>query len=331
MIVQRSVENVHAPLSAELLDAAIELAIWPSFSRVGYHIRRRLFSWQPLAPGAMADRTALITGPTSGLGRATARALALAGARLVLVSRDERKLAELGEELATLTGVDRYRVLAVDMSSLAEVRRAVETISAEEARLDVVIDNAGGMFDERRESDDGIELTLALMVVGPFALVRGLMPTLQRSDDARVVTVSSGGAYAQPVDFADLEWRQREWSGPRAYAQAKRIQVALVREWALRLDDTSVAYNAMHPGWVDTPGLEDSLPGFYGVMRPLLRNAEQGADTIIWLATSPQVEPPGGRLYLDRRPRPFDRYPGTRLSAADRRRLWQTVEELASR
>jgi dehydrogenase/reductase SDR family member 12 len=316
-------------LPVRALDAGLELAILPSFSNLGFAIRSRLFGWREPAPAALAGRTALITGPTSGLGVATARELARAGARLILVSRDESKLEALRLELMALTGEDRYRVMPVDMSSLAAVRRAVREVSASEERLDVLIDNAGGMFDQRRESPDGIELTLALMVVGPFALISGLMPMLRRSDDARVVTVSSGGAYVQPVDFGDLEWRQREWSGPRAYAQAKRIQVGLVREWARRLRGSSVAYNAMHPGWVDTPGLEESLPAFYRLMKPLLRNAEQGADTMVWLALSPAVSPPGGRLYLDRRPRPYDRYPGTRLSAQDRAELWRVVAELA--
>jgi dehydrogenase/reductase SDR family member 12 len=317
-------------LVQRLVDDALEVAVLPSFSRLGCSIRRLLFDWQGPEPGALAGRTALITGPTSGLGRATATALADAGARLVLASRDEERLAQLRDDLISRTGEDRYRVERVDMSSLADVRRLVDLIARDEPRLDIVIDNAGGMFDQRRESPDGIELTLALMVVGPFTLVRGLMPMLRRSDDARVVTVSSGGAYAQPVDFDDLHWTRREWSGPRAYAQSKRIQVVLVREWARRLAGTSVAYNAMHPGWVDTPGLEESLPRFYRVMRPLLRDSRQGADTIVWLATSPDVEPPGGRFYLDRRPRPFDRYPGTRLSAEGRAELWSVVEELAA-
>ena len=98
-----------------------------------------------------------------------------------------------------------------------------------------------------------------------------------------------------------------------------------MREWARRLRRSGVAFTAMHPGWADTPGLADSLPGFYRFMRPMLRTAEDGIDTILWLATVPDGGPASGRLFLDRRPRPFDRIPGTRLSAADRRRLWDLV------
>jgi len=250
---------------------------------------------------------------------------------VVLAGRSAERLAALSNELAAATGTDGYPTLVVDVSSLASVRAAVEQLDGREERLDILVDNAGGMFRERRESEDGIELTLALMVVGPFALISGLMPLLRRAPAGRVISVASGGMYAQPVDFEDLEWRSREWSGPRAYAQAKRIQVALVREWARRLAGTSVAVNAMHPGWVDTPGLEESMPRFHRLLRPLLRNVEQGADTITWLSANPGERATSGRLYLDRRPRPFDRYPGTRLSGEDRRALWRIIAEMARR
>ncbi|HWH36819.1 MAG TPA: SDR family NAD(P)-dependent oxidoreductase [Candidatus Limnocylindrales bacterium] len=320
------------PALGAAVDALLELSIVGSFSSAGPAIRRRLFDWPPAAPPAVLDgQTALVTGPTSGLGREVARALALAGARVVLAGRSAERLAALSNELAAATGTDGYPTLVVDVSSLASVRAAVEQLDGREERLDILVDNAGGMFRERRESEDGIELTLALMVVGPFALISGLMPLLRRAPAGRVISVASGGMYAQPVDFEDLEWRSREWSGPRAYAQAKRIQVALVREWARRLAGTSVAVNAMHPGWVDTPGLEESMPRFHRLLRPLLRNVEQGADTITWLSANPGERATSGRLYLDRRPRPFDRYPGTRLSGEDRRALWRIIAEMARR
>jgi NAD(P)-dependent dehydrogenase (short-subunit alcohol dehydrogenase family) len=135
--------------------------------------------------------------------------------------------------------------------------------------------------------------------------------------------------YAQPLDLDDLAWARRPWNGTRAYAQAKRAQVALIREWARRVPPEDVAFSAMHPGWAATPGLEASLPGFSRVMGPLLRTAGDGADTAIWLATDPAAARETGRLFLDRRARPFDRVPNTRLSGADRRRLWDLVVRLA--
>ncbi len=113
-----------------------------------------------------------------------------------------------------------------------------------------------------------------------------------------------------------------------AYARAKRAQVALVREWARRLRGTGVVANAMHPGWADTPGLEASLPGFARLVGSGLRSAREGVDTTLWLAAAPEARAATGRLFLDRRARPFDRVPSTRLSAADRATLWDAVARL---
>ena len=191
------------------------------------------------------------------------------------------------------------------------------------------MDNAGAIFPERSESPDGIEATLAVLVVGPFVLVSGLLPLLRRTPGARVVCVTSGGMYTQKLDLDDLQSTVVPFSGPRAYARAKRAQVALVREWARRLRGTGVTINAMHPGWADTPGLAETLPGFYRAMRPVLRSPAEGVDTIAWLAADPAGAATSGSLYLDRRPRPFDRVPGTRLSAGDRRRLWDMIVALS--
>jgi dehydrogenase/reductase SDR family protein 12 len=160
-------------------------------------------------------------------------------------------------------------------------------VLATEPRLDVLVDNAGAIFPERTVGPDGIEATLATLVVGPFALEAALLPLMARTPGSRIVAVTSGGMYTQPVRLDDLQYEREPWSGPRAYARAKRIQVALMREWSRRLAGAGVdvAVNAMHPGWADTPGLAEALPGFYRHMRRLLRTPAEGADTIVWLAT----------------------------------------------
>ena len=312
-----------------LIDAGLEISVVGSFTRIGPAVRRRLFGWSSPPAGAMAGRTVLVTGPTSGLGRAATDALADLGARVVLVGRSEERLALLRDELVGVHGEDRFPVVVADMGSLASVRAAVAQILATESRLDVLIDNAGALYPERIEGPDGIEATLAVLVVGPFVLVAGLLPLMRRTPGARVIAVTSGGMYFQRLDLDDLQSRTEPFTGARVYARAKRAQVALVREWARRSAGSGVSFAVMHPGWADTPGLAETLPGFYGLMRPLLRTAAEGADTIVWLATQPEPESTSGRLYLDRRPRPFDRMPATRLSAADRRRLWADVVGLA--
>ena len=312
-----------------VVDELLEQSVAGSFTRVGIGLRRRLLAWSDMEPGSLAGRTVLITGPTSGLGRAATEALAGLGARVILVGRSRERLAAVRDALVAAHGVDRFPVVVADMGSLASVRAAVTTILETESRLDVLIDNAGAIFPGRTDGPDGIEATFATLVVGPFVLVSDLLQLLQRTKGSRVIAVTSGGMYFQRLDLDDLQSIAMPYSGARAYARAKRVQVALVREWARRLGPAGVAINAMHPGWADTPGLAESLPGFHELMRPLLRTPADGADTIVWLAASRAGRTRSGALYLDRRTRPFDRLPTTRLSAADRGRLWDEVVGLS--
>jgi dehydrogenase/reductase SDR family member 12 len=311
-----------------LVDGFLELTIVGSFTSPGFLLRRQLFGWEPPPDGVLAGRTVLVTGPTSGLGRATADAVAGMGARVILVGRSAGRLAGVRDGLVAAHGEDRFPIVVADMGSLASVRAAVARVLDVEPRLDVLVDNAGTIYPERIVGPDGIEATLAILVAGPFVLLSGLLPLLRRTGGARVISVTSGGMCTQALDLDDLQFASGTFSESRAYARAKRAQVALVREWARRLAGSGVTVNAMHHGWADTPGLAESPPGFYRRMRPLLRTPAQGADTIAWLASDPAAAGAGGQLYLDRRPRPFDRIPGTRLSRGDRRLLWNEVVAL---
>lgn len=307
------------------IDDALELTVVASFSRLGFELRRRLFGWTFPGADALAGRTALVTGPTSGLGRAATEQLAALGARIVLVGRNEARLAAVRDALVTAHGEDRFPIVVADMGSLGSVREAVGRVLDTEPRLDVLVDNAGAIFPERTEGPDQIESTFVTLVVGPFALVSGLLPLLRQTEGGQVIAVTSGGMYAQRLDLDDLEFARGRYDGARAYARSKRAQVALVREWARRLAPSGIRVNAMHPGWVDTPGLAEALPAFHGSMRRLLRSPIEGADTLVWLAASSEAGRETGKLFLDRRSRPFDRIPATRLSAFERQRLWAAV------
>jgi NAD(P)-dependent dehydrogenase (short-subunit alcohol dehydrogenase family) len=312
-----------------LIDGALELTVVGSFSRVGYEVRRRVFDWKEPRPEALAGKTVVVTGPTSGLGRAATERLAALGARVVLAGRSETRLAALRATLEARHGEERFPIVVVDMGSLGSVRAAAARIMETEPRLDVLIDNAGAIFPTRVDGPDGIEATFATLVVGPFALTAGLLPLLRRSDRPRIIAVTSGGMYTQRLDVEDLLSTSEPYSGPRAYARSKRAQVALVREWAQRLRADGIAVNAMHPGWADTPGLAEALPTFHRLMRQVLRTPEEGADTLVWLAAAHEAGAFSGGLFLDRRRRPFDRVAGTRLSLGDRRRLWDAVVALS--
>ena len=249
--LRRDARAVIAPLA----DDALELSVIGSFSRIGPAVRRRLFGWQNPPVGALAGRTVLVTGPTSGLGLAVTGAVAALGASVVLVGRSEERLGRLRDDLVGRHGEDRFPLVIAELGSLASVRAAVARIIETEPRLDVVIDNAGAIYPERIEGPDAIEATLAVLVVGPFALIAGLRPLLERTPASRVIAVTSGGMYAQRLDLDDLESRSGRYSGARAYARAKRAQTALVRERARRFARSGVSYSVMHPGWADTPGL----------------------------------------------------------------------------
>jgi dehydrogenase/reductase SDR family protein 12 len=311
-----------------LLDDLAEVLVAPSFTRMGFRLRQRLFDWPDAESYSMAGRTVVLTGPTSGLGRATAGSFARMGARLILVGRDAGRLERTRLELlAEVPGLEAVTVVA-DMASLASVRAAAAEILEREPRIDVIVDNAGAMVPTREVTDEGFERTFAMMVLGPFTLVSRLMPRLLESPDGRLVAVTSGGMYTQALPLDDLAYERGAYMGAKAYARAKRAQVTLIREWGRRLRGTGVVANAMHPGWANTPGLEASLPGFTGLVGGQLRTAAEGVDTTLWLAAAPEARASSGRLFLDRRERPFDRFPFTRLSAADRTRLWGAVVEM---
>lgn len=311
-----------------LIDDLAEVLVLPSFTRTGFRLRHRLHGWLDAESYPMTGRTVVLTGPTSGLGRAAAGSFAHMGARLVLVGRDAGRLERtLGELVAEVPGLEATTVVA-DMGSLASVRAATAAILEREPRIDVIVDNAGAMVPTREVTEEGFERSFAIMVLGPFTLVSRLMPRLAASPDGRLVAVTSGGMYTQSLPLDDLAYERGTYTGARAYARAKRAQVALVREWARRWRSTGMVANAMHPGWANTPGLEASLPGFAGLVGGQLRTADEGVDTLVWLAAAPEARRASGRLFLDRRARPFDRVPSTRLSAGDRARLWDAVVAL---
>ena len=311
-----------------LIDDLAEVLVVPSFTRAGFRLRQRLYAWPDATSYPMAGRTVVLTGPTSGLGRAAAGSFARMGARLVLVGRDADRLERTRVELvAEVPGLQAITVVA-DMASLASVRAAADEILEREPRIDVIVDNAGAMVPEREVTAEGFERTFAIMVLGPFVLVSRLAERLSESPDGRLIAVTSGGMYTQALPLDDLGFERGAYNGAAAYARAKRAQVALMRAWARRLRGAGVVVNAMHPGWAATPGLEASLPGFARLVGSRLRSAAEGIDTMLWLAAAPDARALSGRLYLDRRPRPFDRIPSTRISATDRVKLWDAVLRL---
>ena len=309
----------------DLIDEVLEATVVLSFTNVGAAARRRLFHWDE--PGSLAGRTVAITGANSGLGLAAARAMAGRGASVWMLVRDEAKGEAARDEVIAATGNDDVSVLLADLGDLASVRDVAAELRANVSSLDVLVHNAGALYDTRRESTDGIELTLQVHVVAPFLLTAELVEPLAAAG-GRIITVASGGMYTQPLTLDDLQ-SAHDYKGTTAYARAKRAQVLLTEEWAERLAPRGITVHAMHPGWADTPGVTASLPGFAKVTGPFLRSPDDGADTVVWLAAAPEGADTTGRFWLDRRPRATHKVPWTRSGDEHRRELWDAVADLA--
>lgn len=309
---------VAAPL-ARAVDELLEASVVGSFSRLGPAVRRSVAGWSDPAPGSLVGRRIVVTGATSGLGAAIARSVGALGAEVDVVGRDAGRGEAVALEVEALGGRATFR--RCDLAELAQVRALAEQLSSG-APIDALVHNAGALLAERRTAADGLEVTWASMVVAPHLLTR-----LLAERTGRAIWMSSGGMYLQALDLDDWSWARRPWDGTRAYAQAKRAQIDLVVEATDRGE--APLQVAMHPGWADTPGVSDSLPGFARLMGPLLRSPDQGADTAVWLAGQPAAALRGGAFYLDRRPRGTVRWPGTGTSREDRRRLRALVDRQA--
>lgn len=308
---------------SDLVDTVLESLVAPSFTTMGYRVRRRLESWRPLDDYDLTGRVIAITGPTSGLGLAATEQLSRCGASLVLIARNAEKVQALADRLP-----GPAEILVADLGELDAVRRAGEALAALE-RLDVLIHNAGALFNERRMASSGIELTVAVQVVAPFLLTGMALERLRSTPGSRVLTMSSGGMYATGLTVSRLQMEAEGYQGAEQYARAKRAQVTLNEQWAAAVPE--VLFHALHPGWADTPGVEEALPVFRRVVGRLLRSSEEGADTLVWLAADDEPTRSNGDFWHDRRRRSIHRLASTtRSDTAERREaLWAWVSQAA--
>jgi len=309
-----------------ILDTVLDRSILFSFDRSGFLRHARGFRSRDLDVD-LGGRVCLVTGANSGIGRAAAAALAHRGADVWLLCRDRARGEEAVAFIRRTTGNRRVHLEVLDVSHLAAIRAFAQRFAP--ARVDVLIHNAGVLPDTRQKTPEGLELTLATNVIGPFLLTQLLHAKLAAAGNARVILVSSGGMYAQRLSLDDLGWTQRPFDGVTAYAQTKRMQVILTEMLARRWSRERIAVHAMHPGWADTPAVRSSLPRFWQLMRSRLRTPEQGADTLVWLAVAPPAATPAGRFWLDRAPQPTHLLPFTVERPRDRTGLWRTCQQLA--
>jgi retinol dehydrogenase-12/retinol dehydrogenase-13 len=247
---------------------------------------------------ALQAKLCLVTGSTAGIGFEIARGLAGAGCRVVLACRDQAKGESTRNTIAGETGNSGLELLLVDLASQRSIRNAGEEFSRRYDALDVLVNNAATGMLTRQESPDGIELTFATNVLGYFLLTTLLLPAMRNAPAARVVNLAS--LMAGGLDLDDVEFKRRHYEPSAAYAQSKQADRMLTWAFARRLEGSSVTANAMHPGVVATNLLKTFAPGLSGI------NPVEGADTAIWLATSPDVEGMTGRFWTFRKERPCE-------------------------
>jgi dehydrogenase/reductase SDR family member 12 len=326
--LQRMVGGSATPPALSPVTRMADRAILPGligFSRLGYILGKHR---RPVASALYAGRTIVLTGGTSGIGRAAARELVRRGGNLVVVGRDGEKLKGLLDELGGLKTGGWIETERADLSRLGEVQKLADRLMRRHDRIDALINNAGALFNDYGLTDEGIERTMATDLVSPYLLTVLLLPALKAAGSARVVNVASGGMYTQGMRAHMLESEPSDYDGPTAYARAKRGLVMLTEAWASRWVDFGIGVHAMHPGWVDTPGLKASLPAFHRQVAPLLRTPEQGADTIVWLAASPDAQRASGRFWLDRKIRATHVFRHTADTEEDRRDLIRALDAL---
>lgn len=277
----------------------------------------------------MQGKTVLITGATDGIGKETARALAKQGATVVIVGRNREKSARVLAELKQTTGNPNIELLLADLSSMKEVRALADAFKAKHDRLDVLVNNAGAIYDSRQVTVDGYERTFATNHLAYFLLTSLLLDLLKKSAPARIVNVASETHKSGKLDFDDLQ-SEKNFAAFTVYGTSKLANVLFTYELARRLAGTGITANCLHPGVISS-GFGNSTNRLlrlgFALVRPFMTDAVKGAETTIYCASSPDVEGVTGEYFKNQRP-----YPSRKLThnEAIAKRLWDVSERLTS-
>jgi NAD(P)-dependent dehydrogenase (short-subunit alcohol dehydrogenase family) len=251
----------------------------------------------------MNGKICLVTGGTNGIGKATAQALAQMGATIVIVGRNAQKTSQVVEEIRVASGNKNVGSLQADLSSQTEIRRLADAFKRKYSHLHVLLNNAGGFFMRRQLRGNGIEMTFALNHLASFLLTNLLLDTLKASAPARIINVSSNAHASGKIEFDNLQGERAY--GPRAYDNSKLANILFTMELARRLEGTGVTVNALHPGFVATGFAKNNgkvIAALVSLITPLVaRSPAKGAETSIYLASSPRVEGITGKYFYDSR------------------------------
>jgi retinol dehydrogenase-14 len=283
-----------------------------------------------MASGSMDGKVVLITGATSGIGKVTAKALAGMGAKVVIFGRDQSKGEQLLAEVRTASGEGHADFILCDLASLNDVRKSALEFRSRFDRLDVLIDNAGGINGKRRVTVDGFEYTFGVNHLAHFVLTNLLLDKLKASAPSRVVVTSSSAHTFGHIDFEDL-MTERRYGFMKVYGQSKLANALFTFELARRLDGTGITVNCFHPGAVRSNFVR-GMGGAASVMAPVVgifeHSPEKGAETQIYLASSPEVEGVTGKYFFKMKEK---RSSDESLDVGVAKRLWEVSEELTKK
>ena len=274
-----------------------------------------------------SGKVAIVTGSNTGIGKATAKGLLAEGAKVILACRDVAKGEAARAELAAATGRTALRVMPLDLGSAASIRAFAAQVRAEEPRLDVLVNNAGVWPTTRGTTADGFESTFGVNHLGTFLLTRELLPLLKSSSPSRIVVVSALLHYRGRIDWDDLQFERRKYSGLAAYCQSKLCNVLFTLALARRLEGTGVTVNAVHPGVVATE-LSRNFPKLLVKLSNLfLMTPEQGAQCSLYVATAPELGATSGKYFERSKPK---RPAKAALDVGAQERLWALSERALS-
>ncbi|XP_066509086.1 DHRS-12_like_SDR_c-like domain-containing protein isoform X1 [Hoplias malabaricus] len=269
------------------------------FTKGGFNVASKSFSEKDIEV-SVAGRSFMITGANSGIGKSTALAIAKKGGLIHMVCRNKDKAEEARAEIVKESGNKEIYVHILDLSETKKVWEFAEAFKKKYKTLSVLINNAGCMMTKREVNAEGLEKSFAVNSLAMYILIKSLIPLLEKSPDPRVITVTSGGMLVQKLRAGNLQSQRGRYDGTMVYAQNKRQQVVMTEQFAKA--HPSIHFSVMHPGWVDTPMIANTMPDFHRSMKERLRTPEQAADTVVWLAVSEAaVTKPSGRFFQDRK------------------------------
>ncbi|XP_078088298.1 dehydrogenase/reductase SDR family member 12 [Mustelus asterias] len=299
------------------------------YTKSGYQAAAQQFAPKDLDVD-LSGRCFLITGANSGIGKATALEIAKRGGTVHLVCRNKERAERAKAEIVTEANNKEVYIHILDMSKPKMIWEFADKFQQANGKLNVVINNAGCMTNQRELTADQLETNFATNTLGTYILTTALVPLLERCEDARVITVSSGGMLVQKLNVDDLQFEKGMFDGTMAYAQNKRQQVVMTEQWAKIHKDTH--FSCMHPGWADTEAVRSSMPSFHAKMKNRLRTATQGADTVVWLAiSSAAAQQPSGLFFQDRKPVSTHLLLAqTRTTPVEEEKLMKSLEEIAT-